>query len=106
MRGNSNANTKTKLLIPYDTNPHVFILQRYTVGSTIRIKFSIDGNLAFDETTNAASAPTLSLMKLYKNRNDEKYKEANFKELFVFNKELTADEEYELEQYLLSKWGS
>lgn len=108
LRGNTKANTKTKVLVPFDTNTHVFVLQRYTVGSTIRIKFSVDGNLAFDEATNAASAPTLSVMKLYKNRNrnNETYKEANFKELFVFNKELTADEEYELEQYLLSKWGS
>lgn len=106
LRGDTNSNTKTYLLAPYDTNPHVFILQRYTIGGVIKIKFSVDGNIAFDESINSASAPSLSLIKLYKNRNDVKYINASFKEFFVFNKELSTDEQYELEQYLLSKWGS
>ncbi len=105
LRGDDPSNSKEKQIIPYDTDPHVFIIQRYTVGNTIRIKFLADGNLAFDESVNSASAPSLSLIKLYKNRNDGRYLNSNFKEFFVFNEELTSDQQFELEQYLLAKWG-
>ncbi len=106
LRGNNNANTWKKELIPFDTNPHVFEIRRYTTGSgEIRVVFYVDGIEVFDDAINAASAPTLSLLKMYKNRNDEKFIHANFFEFFVFTQDITEDQQFELSQYLLSKWG-
>lgn len=93
------------LIAPFDTQPHVFILQRKKIGNTIHVIFKFDGNQVFSYTTSSALAPTLSKLKLFRNRNENTYIEASFSEFFVFTQDLSANEEYELEQYLLSKWG-
>jgi hypothetical protein len=95
----------TVTLVPYDTNPHVFILQRKTVSGTIRVIFSVDGVERANYATNSNLAPTLSELKLFRNRNNNRHINASLYEIFVFNQSLDANQEFELSQYLLSKWG-
>lgn len=95
----------TRKIADYDTKPHVYILQRKTIGNQIFVIFKFDGVEIFSYQTNAAKAPTLSKLKLFRNRNEGTFIEASFYEFFVFTQTMTANEEYELSQYLLSKWG-
>jgi len=100
LRGNS-----TRLIGPYDTNPHVFTLQRKTISSQIHVIFKFDGVQVFDYISTNHGRPTLKNLKLFRNRNEGTYIEASFYEFFVFTQDLSANQEYELSQYLLSKWG-
>lgn len=100
LRGNS-----TQVIGDYDTQPHVFILQRKTIAGQVHVIFKFDGTEVFDYVSNANGEPTLSKLKLFRNRNEGTYIEASFFEFFVFTQELTANQEYELSQYLQSKWG-
>lgn len=95
----------TRVIGNYDTQPHVFILQRKTISGQIHIIFKFDGTQVFDYISSANGAPTLSKLKLFRNRNEGTFIEASFYEFFVFTQDLTANEEYELSQYLKSKWG-
>lgn len=89
----------------YDTQPHVFELQRKTISGQIHVIFKFDGTEVFNYISNANGAPTLSKLKLFRNRNEGTYIEASFFEFFVFTQSLTANQDYELSQYLQSKWG-
>lgn len=100
LRGNS-----TRVIANYDTQPHVFILQRKTIAGQVHVIFKFDGTQVFDYVSNTNGEPTLSKLKLFRNRNEGTYIEASFFEFFVFTQELSANQEYELSQYLLSKWG-
>lgn len=100
LRGNP-----TTLIGPYDTNPHVFILQRKTIAGQIHVIFKFDGVEVFDYISTSHGAPSLSKLKLFRNRNEGTFIEASFYEFFVFTQTMSANEEYELSQYLLSKWG-
>ena len=100
LRGNS-----TRVIANYDTQPHVFILQRKTIAGQVHVIFKFDGTQVFDYVSNTNGEPTLSKLKLFRNRNEGTYIEASFFEFFVFTQELTANQENELSQYLLSKWG-
>lgn len=99
-RGNS-----TRVIANYDTQPHIFVLQRKTIGGQIHVIFKFDGTQVVDYVSAASNAPSLSKLKLFRNRNEGTFIEASFFEFFVFTQDLTANEEYELSQYIKSKWG-
>lgn len=95
---NSNYNVQ---LHGYDTNPHVYFIQRKTATVT----FKVDGNLVATETYPTNKLPTLRELKLYTNRASNVNINAHFSEFFVFTGSLTSDQEFGIQQYLLSKWG-
>ena len=83
----------------YDTNSHVVLMSR--VGTTL--KLMVDGQTFFNGSVSAQ--PKLTYFKLFRNRIANSFLQARFYEFFVFNGTLTANEEFELNQYLKSKWG-
>lgn len=95
MPGNNTA------LIPFDTNPHVYLIQRNGNNMT----YKVDGVTIATQTV--SNPPTLQKLKLYTNRSSEPsvYLKARFFEFFVFDGTLSVDDEFTLQQYLLSKWG-
>lgn len=100
---NTGTSQQTTKLTAFDTNPHVYFIQR----SGNNIIFKIDGNLVGTVTfTNTNRLPQLSLLKLYNNRTGQRFINAKFSEFFVFNTPMTSDQEFTIQQYLLSKWGA
>ncbi|MFV0564194.1 MAG: hypothetical protein ACK5NB_00010 [Flavobacteriaceae bacterium] len=94
--------TPTNLaLIPFDTNTHVYLITRS--GTTVTYK--VDGTQVASITYPANRLPFLDNLKLFTNRATQTRINARFSEFFVFNGTLTADQEFIIEQYLLSKWG-